>query len=431
MDDGPADLRPYEVRRNYAGQILRYAWPLARWRLRLAAYRRRPAEWHRRRLPALVRRLLREAQERTPFYAESFRGAAVQWSDLRALEDLRWFPILSRRDLQERFDDLLSAALTPALRREGTVWRTSGSTGQPAPFFLNGESTRFPLALYRFLGAGPGRPFSGGVAFLCTLPRSLVYRAWLPLFGGTTFRKLHFAEAGADRDLTRLNPRVVTGDPHSLARLVQGLARGAIRIRPRLVLSSAFDLPEERARALERLTGARVVDCYSIAETGPLACRCAPGRPFHVLGPACHLETDPSGEILVTNLRNPLFPIVRYRTGDLGEIAWEPCACGYRGPSVLRLLGRTAARFVDARGRTADPSQVEPVLARLPVRQYQLSQEAPDRVTLRYHGPEEIADPADLREALGRLLGGPVALELRRSAAPLWGPGEKPLPYSR
>jgi phenylacetate-coenzyme A ligase PaaK-like adenylate-forming protein len=426
-----AELTRDPVRRNWLGQIARYSISVARWRRRLEAWHRDPARYREERLPAAIRETLRAGQTDTAFYPGHFHQAGVQWSDLRTVDDLRHFPALSRRDVQERFHDLVAFSLDGAARDEGIVWRTSGSTGQPVRFFVNGESNKWPLALYRFLmGSGPGRPFSHGIVLLCTLPRSRLVRSWLPLFGGTFFRKLHWSEPGAGETLARLDPRVLTGDPDSLARLDAALASGETQVRPRLILSSAFELPAERSRSLAARTGARVVDCYSIAETGPLAWRCGPERPFHLLGAAAHVETDAAGEILVTNLRNPLFPLIRYRTGDRGEIAWRECDCGYRGPSLVRLSGRSASRFVAASGELVDPSKVEPLLTRLPVYQHQLVQEE-GRIVLRYHGPEDVKDVSDLGRALERLLGKPVAVAMERSVEPLWRPGEKPLPYVR
>ncbi|MBI3099241.1 MAG: phenylacetate--CoA ligase family protein [Planctomycetes bacterium] len=419
-------------RRHYLGQLWRYALPMARWTHRLRQHHRAPAEYRDRFLPEALRGVLCAAQTQTAHYAETFHRAGVQWRDLRSVDDLVHFPALSRREAQEKYEDLLSRNITLCEREEGIVWRTSGSTGQPVRFFVNGETNKFPYALMRFwMGRRSLRPFSHGVVLLCSLPRSVLCGTWLPLFGGTYFRKIHGSEPGAGPLLTRLAPAVITGDPHSLVWLDGELRASRVLLRSRLIVSSAFALSPELSKSLSEWTGARVIDCYSLAETGPLAFRCGPDRSFHLLGAAAVLETDVHGEILVTNLRNPFFPLVRYRTGDLGRIVWEPCECGYRGPSLVRLEGRLAARFIATDGRKVDPSQVEPILTRLPVRQFQLVQTGPLAVTLRYHGPVPIREASEVAQVLGLLLGGGVELICSREAEPLWRGGEKPVPYLR
>lgn len=67
-------------------------------------------------------------------------------------------------------------------------------------------------------------------------------------------------------------------------------------------------------------TGAAVVGYNSLAETGPIAWRSpADWQRLHLLEGAVEPEQD-RGELLVTNLRNRLFPLVRYRTGDLATV---------------------------------------------------------------------------------------------------------------
>lgn len=430
------DLAPQRVRRRYAWQLVRYGIPLARWRAELhaAADGAEPGVLR-------LRALLRAAEEGTRRHPEAFAAAGVHWRDLAVRADLAHFPLLSRAEVQRRYADLLHRDLGGRVAAEGWLGTSSGSTGEPVRFFMDGTSVHFYPLFARFvwerlrLGALP-RPGSTGIVLLCTLPRSALFGAWMPLFRGTRFRKVHLAEPDALGTLERLATPIVTGDPDSLAGLAAAIESGAARVRPRLVLSSAFALePALRAR-IAAATGAAVVDVWSMAETGPLAWRCgmdAEDR-FHVLDAAAAVESV-DGELVVTNLRNRLFPLVRYRTGDLGEIehvGGPACVCGVRGPRIARFGGRIAARFTAAGGRRVDPAQLHPLLARLGVRQFRLEQLGPAETRLLWFGEAPALDEAPiaaLRRALDVLLGAPARLELARSAAPLTAPGEKPLPF--
>ena len=323
-----AQLFSCPVRRRYAWQVVRYGRGVRAARRELLAADRGEPTAGTRALESL-RALLVAAQTETGYYPEAFARAGVTARDLREPGDLAHFPPLPRAALQERFHDLFSRRVRPFEVDEGWLGRSSGSTGEPVPFFMDGGSIHFFSAFLRFLwerfslGPFPG-PRGTAVVLLCTLPRSSVYSARLPLLGGGIFRKLHFAEEGALGTLERLGPTIVTGDPDSLGRLLTELAAGRVRLAPRLVVSSAFALPAGTAAGLAAATGARVVDSYSLAETGPVGWSCAPGSGrFHLLTPAAVLE-EVEGELLLTNLRNTLFPLVRYRTGDLGVVLPEP-----------------------------------------------------------------------------------------------------------
>lgn len=399
------------VRRRYAWQLLRYG-PVVR---RAVSALAQPTQ------ASAVGEMLRVAETETGHYPRVFAAAGVQWRDFETLADLCHFPALSRGELQRAYYDVFNRCVTKADVDEGWLGVTSGSTGEPVRFFMDGESIHFFSAFLRHLwGEAPlPRPWHQGVVLLCALPRSSIYRTRLPLFGGARFRKLHWAEDDALAALERSAPKVITGDPASLAPLLQS------RVRPRFILSSAFALPDELARALREHTGATVVDYYSLAETGPLAYRCSSGG-FHVLSSSV-VEVD-AGEIVITNLRNRLFPLVRYRTGDLGVLE-QGCACGHRGPTISAFLGRRAERFVNRRGERVDPSQLQPLLSKLPVRQFRLEQRARGSVTLTVHGPSESFATDTLAAALGRLLDEPTAIEVSASPELLVKSGEKPIVY--
>ncbi len=422
------------MRRRYAWQLLRYGPGVARAVRDLLAADRGGAGADSLQSAGLVRLLL-GAERDTGYYPEAFAAAGVSARDLGGVEDLAHFPTLSRLKLQERSRDLFSRRLGPRDVAEGWLGQSSGSTGEPVRFFMDAPSIHYFVAFIRFLwrrhalGSLPG-PTATGVVLLCTLPRSSIYETRLPLLGGSRFRKLHFGERRAGETLTRLAPAVVTGDPGSFAAMADRIEGGDARVRAKLVLSSAFALPEALGARLARLTGAVVVEYYSMAETGPIAWRCGAAGRFHVLSPACVVESV-GGEIVVTNLRNRLFPLIRYRTGDLGEIRPDdgPCACGARGAYLPSLEGRVVSRFVTPGGARVDPSQLQPLLSRLGARQFQLRQDTPDRVVVRLFGePPPQGAVAELQAGVERLLGH-VRLDVSSSSEPLFHPGEKPIVY--
>jgi len=418
------------VRKRYLYQLWRYRRPTHRWKQALhGAPSGQSVEG--------LAEILRVAEEETGHYPRAFAEAGAHWGDLRSQCDLVHFPSLTRSTAQERWRELFSRRVTADDIDEGWLGATSGSTGEPVRFFMDAMSIHFFTAFVRFLweregcGADPGIG-STGIVLLCTLPRSAIYRTRLPLWRFTLFRKLHWSEPEAPRQLETMAPAVVTGDPDSLQRLAEALEAHELELAPRLILSSAWAMPDALAQRLRELTGAAVVDYYSLAETGPVAWRCTAGTGrLHLLEGAVEVE-EQNGELLLTNLRNRLFPLVRYHTGDLARLEpARPCACGARGSSIVEFSGRVAARFVACDGSRADPSQLQPLLSALPLRQFQLVQTARDEVLLRYSGEREIAPPsaAPIAQALPRLLGRPTSLRLEHLDAPLFLAGEKPIVY--
>ncbi|MBO4792637.1 MAG: phenylacetate--CoA ligase, partial [Clostridia bacterium] len=70
------------------------------------------------------------------------------------------------------------------------------------------------------------------------------------------------------------------------------------------------------------------------------------------------------GEIVYTSLTKEAFPVIRYRTRDIGMITREPCACGRTFARMSKPRGRTDDMLI-IRGVNVFPSQIETVLINL------------------------------------------------------------------
>ena len=114
-----------------------------------------------------------------------------------------------------------------------------------------------------------------------------------------------------------------------------GKSRLAARIRP-----AGGKLTPEMIRTIERSLGAQVRENFGTAELGTIAFDCPNTREQHLLSELFYIEfvrgdrhVGPGelGEMIVTDFRNQVAPLVRYAVGDVGRYVETPCACGYRG----------------------------------------------------------------------------------------------------
>jgi phenylacetate-CoA ligase len=99
--------------------------------------------------------------------------------------------------------------------------------------------------------------------------------------------------------------------------------------------------------------GVPVYDSYGLREAGLIGHECEEGT-MHCMDEQVILETiDPEsleptsgeGELVVTNIVGPAFPVIRYRTGDIVTLSKEPCSCG-RTLSSIQVSGGRAVEFV-------------------------------------------------------------------------------------
>jgi phenylacetate-CoA ligase len=187
----------------------------------------------------------------------------------------------------------------------------------------------------------------------------------------------------------REQPPLLYGRPRSLLRLaemVEESGRRRRRPKPKAILCSGDNLYASDRKVMEEVFQAPVYNAYASQEGGVIALECSHHKGFHVLDHRAVVEiiaeqgTGPqaagSGELVVTNLENWAMPFLRYRSGDMATVEAATCGCAGSGAFISKLDGRDSTYFVVA-GRRFNPSILNPILEELPIRQFQVVQEAP------------------------------------------------------
>jgi phenylacetate-CoA ligase len=185
---------------------------------------------------------------------------------------------------------------------------------------------------------------------------------------------------------------MLIGYPSSLS-LIAKHAESAGRRMDDLGIRVAFvtseRLYDDQREQISRTFGCRVANGYGGRDAGFIAHECPAGG-MHVtaedivveiVDPAGRvLPTGEAGEIVVTHLATREFPFVRYRTGDVGVLGEEPCACGRGLPLLKEIQGRSTDFVVAADGTVMHGLAVIYVLRDLPgIAGFKIVQESLDR----------------------------------------------------
>ena len=333
------------------------------------------------------------------------------------------FPVLGRADVRAHLEGLRDPGRAPDTLRKET---SGGSTGEPVALYQDDAYWSYDVATEAYVLRSWGLDPWCRSAFLwgsdqdvSDLP--LRERMWMRLVGRLLINAFRMGDAELARaadDLERHRPLYVQGYASALALMAAWLLehRPDHGIRPRAIRSSAEVLTPEVRALVERAFGARVYDFYGSRESASIAVECPAGR-LHVQGHARVVElvddagrpTGPGtpGRLLVTDLTNRAFGLIRYETGDVSSWA-EPadCPCGCPFPALERILGRTSDFITTPDGERLHGEWFTHLFyGRDGVARFQVYQPRLDRLEVRTVGPATEDDLADVLAAIRARVG--------------------------
>ena len=359
-----------------------------------------------------LRRHLAWAHATIPYWRE--RAA-----DARELDA---FPILSRRELQTHVTALRDPTRpVSALRQDAS----GGSTGEPVVLWHDDDYWTWECATEAFVHRWWGvQPWSRtailwgddrGVGETSRKERCVeraLGRRRLNVFDLQAGDVPHFLET-----LRRFRPVVLQGYVSALDLLAAHVAEvGGAGFEPRVVRTAAETLDPARRARIERAFGAPVRDMYGSRESASMAADGPDGR-LYVLGHGRVLEIVDAagapvppgvpGRVLVTDLTNRAFGLIRYENGDVAS--WAPPGktdAAWPFPVLERVWGRTSDFLTTPGGGYVHGEWFTHLFyGRTDVRRFQVVQPHAGRVDVRTEGRAGAADLAPLlaqvRERMG------------------------------
>jgi phenylacetate-coenzyme A ligase PaaK-like adenylate-forming protein len=228
------------------------------------------------------------------------------------------------------------------------------------------------------------------------------------------------------RQIREWAPTILNGLPMglyvvALFALKKGYGFPSVRIvRPNGGKFSAV-MAETVARAFD----ATVRENYGSAELSSMAMDCAASRDQHLFEGIFHLEVlrfgEPVhfgelGELVVSDMRNRVTPLLRYQIGDVGRLEAGCCTCGFEGTRFV-VDGRIEETVVTPDGHAVTGMELVDLFLRRPeIDHVRFLQEADDLFLAEVvPAPgHELPAAAEMEASLGELLRHPVRLRMRK-----------------
>ena len=319
---------------------------------------------------------VKRVYENVPYYREKMEEKGVTPDDIKDLSDLSKLPFLTKDDLREAYPyGLMARPLSDCVR----IHSTSGTTGRRVvAFYTENDVRMWDECCARALVAAGGTKddvvqvsygfglFTGGAGL--NGGSHMLGSLTLPMSSGNTDRQIQF--------MTDLGATILCCTPSYAAYLAESINERGVRDRIRLKagIFGAEAWTEEMRHDIEKALGLKAYDIYGLTEiSGPgVAFECEAQAGMHINEDYFIVEViDPKtgevlpygekGELVFTSFAKEAFPLIRYRTKDIGILNCEKCSCGRTFVRMTKPLGRSDDMLI-VKGVNVFPSQIETVL---------------------------------------------------------------------
>ncbi len=310
--------------------------------------------------------MLRFALDNVPYYRRILSCTQITSCDTWAPPALALFPIVRREDLKKNPSDFVPRGRRSMWDRNGA---SHGTTGTPLSYRLSRHDRAVGLALlYRGWGyAG----YSPGDSVVVLAGRSLgsVSGLWHHRLGDVVRNMVKLSafdmtdEALDDyvAHINRAKPHYIRGYPTAIQALAERIQRACAAVwQPRAVFTTAETLLPTMRDRISSTFGCPVFDGYGLNDGGVSAYECEEHAGLHIDTERALLEVideqgmpleNGIGRIIATTLTNHAMPLIRYDTGDIGEISKDPCPCGRPRPLLKAIRGRSTDILVTPEGK--------------------------------------------------------------------------------
>lgn len=313
-------------------------------------------------------------------YRNRMDAAGVKPSDIKSLDDITKLPFTCKQDLRDTYPyGMFAVSLDEVVR----LHASSGTTGKQivVGYTRNDLDMWDDICARQLVAAGADKEskvhvsygyglFTGGMGFHGGATK--LGATVIPVSSGNTARQITIIK-DFESDVICCTPSYALYIAETMEK--EGVDVSHLKLKAGIF--GAEPWTEEMRAEIERRLGIKAYDVYGLTEIcGPgVAYECSEQHGMHVnedhfiieiIDPETgeHVPDGTQGEIVFTCLTKEAFPLIRFRTRDIGKITHEKCSCGRTFVRMSKPMGRTDDMLI-IRGVNVFPSQIETVLIKM------------------------------------------------------------------
>jgi len=300
----------------------------------------------------LLQELVRHCYTTVPYYRQLMRERGIKVEDIKALEDIKLFPILTKQDVLRAADTIIS---TKYPKWSLKTAYTGGTTGTPLiikrDIFSIGNNHAFFRRQWEWAGIGlfdRCAYLTGGLFVKPDMQNSRLY-AYDPFMKELLLSTYHLCTSTAKEYaevMKKYEVKAIVGYPSAVHLLARTCLDFRIEMNLKAALTSSETLSESMKNTISLAFNCNVFDYYGSAERTCDIQTCDKGS-YHIIPEYGITELIPTDQpdtgrcrIISTGFWNKAMPLIRHDMNDIVVKSERACPCGRQFPVIKSILGR-------------------------------------------------------------------------------------------
>lgn len=323
------------------------------------------------------------AKKNSPYYQDVLKDFELDYASF-GLDDWSQLPFTTKEDLASRNADFLSIPLSEV----ADYVTTSGTTGEPVTIYLSradiNRLARNERDSMRLAGVAKGDVLQ----LMTTIDRQ--FMAGMAYYLGAQELEAGIIRVGPGvvefqwDSIIKYKPTYLIAVPSFLLSLIsyakkEGIDLKTTSVKGVICIGESIRFPDLRLNVLgERIIKEWQIELYSTYASTEMATaftECSGQKGGHLNEELMYMEVlkvngeiaaeGEEGEVVVTAFGVTGTPLIRYRTGDVARVFYEPCSCGRTSPRLGPVMGRKN-QMIKLKGTTIFPQSIYEMLDEMP-----------------------------------------------------------------
>jgi phenylacetate-CoA ligase len=306
------------------------------------------------------KKLIIHCYENVPFYRDCITNSAIDPYHIKDLEVLQSFPVIDKKTILNSYDRFTPANLNK-FKKVKTA-QTSGTTGQILKTRSDANTRSSTWGSFERFNAWMGKKqgdcivnLKGGHVISQSIMDILKTKVVAIIENKYLLNAYDLTDKKVDqyyRMIQRLEEPILRGYCQNIYDLARIFKNKGYAFKFKAITTTAEPLMPFHRELFREVFNCDSFDQYGCGEIGGIAYECDTHEGLHVAEERVFLELDTNNEIILTDLDNLVFPLIRYRNGDQAIDSGKYCSCGRKSKVLKEILGRTSDNVYGPNGNS-------------------------------------------------------------------------------